>query len=397
MEPNLLIIVIFIILVSCLQLLNRRLLQQIIHPNLSNRITTILVIIHMPLIAHAGIRTLGIGKNIGWLIFLAQIGILFQLFTVMMLLTCGISNIIWQWINRRQDTDSGILANTRQKIFLQKASIVGAILAVCCTIHGVIKARSEPNITHCELKFAGLPPGLDGLRIVQISDLHAGPMVKLKQVERWRYLIEREKPELLLITGDIVNSLPKEARIVADAFRNFHAPLGCFAILGNHDYFTDPNPIWDTLSCAGIKFLENSSFLISRKGDELAIIGLQDSAASHKNLLSGKTYGNGPRPDIATQGIPKNIWRICINHRPSDWYLAKRTGALLTLSGHTHGGQVNFIPGISSALLLGKQYTQGLYKEGPHYLYVNRGLGVVALPIRIGAQPEITVITLHKG
>jgi predicted MPP superfamily phosphohydrolase len=107
-------------------------------------------------------------------------------------------------------------------------------------------------------------------------------------------------------------------------------------------------------------------------------------------------YGLGPQPALAAQGIPDGAWRLCLSHRPSDWHLARRTGAPLTLSGHTHGGQVNLIPGLSSALLLG-QYTQGLYQQDGQSLYVNRGLGVVGLPIRVGAPPEITVITLRRG
>lgn len=344
------------------------------------------------------IRLIGVGNNISWLQYLAQIGVSFQILTFILLLTCGFFSVLWQWINGRLNADSSAFENAQHRKFLQKTSTVALVVSVCCVLHGIKKARSEPDIIRKEIKFANLPQGLDGLRIVQISDLHAGPMVQREQIERCRQLAEKEKPELLLITGDIVDSLPEEAQIVADAFRNFCAPLGSFAILGNHDYITNPEPIWRVLSGAGIHFLENRNVLISRNGDQLAIVGLQDSAANpkHRHIFNNKMYGTGPQPTTATQGIPENIWRICINHRPGDWDLAKKTGAILTLSGHTHGGQVNLIPGISSALLLGK-YTHGLYKEGPYYLYVNRGLGVVALPIRIGALPEITVITLRKG
>jgi hypothetical protein len=396
MELNLLIVFIFSLLIFCLQFINRHLLRQLLPPKFNKWATIGLIMIHGPLVFHVIIRLIGVGNNISWLLILAQISILFQLFTVMVLLACGILNIVWQWIKKWQPNNKGTFTSIRHKIFLKRTSIIGICLAIFCTIHGVRKAKSEPYITRFELKFTNLPPGLDGLRIVQISDLHAGPMVPAKQMEWWRYLAEKEKPEILLITGDMVDSLPEEAKIVADAFQNFRAPLGCFAILGNHDYFIDPKPIWSTLASAGIKFLENSNILISRNGAKLAIIGLQDAMANHKHPFSGQTYGDGPQPTIAEQGIPKNAWRICICHRPSDWQLAKLTGAMMTLSGHTHGGQVNFIPGISSALLLGKKYTQGLYKEGQQYLYVNRGLGVVALPIRIGAHPEIAVITLRK-
>jgi hypothetical protein len=106
-------------------------------------------------------------------------------------------------------------------------------------------------------------------------------------------------------------------------------------------------------------------------------------------------YGPGPSPSLATRGLPPDAWRLCLSHRPNDWPLAQETGARLTLSGHTHGGQINLVPGVSSALVAGP-YTRGLYRKGGDVLYVNRGLGVVALPVRIGAPPELTVITLHR-
>ena len=397
MELTLLIFFIFVILISCLQFLNRRLLRQILHPSCDYWITTALIIIHSPLILYASMRSIGIGSKAQGLQLLARLGVSFQLLTVMLLLVWGTSNIIWLYTNKLQNKNLCTLENNKRRRFLQKTSIMAIVLTIFCIIHGSAGAKLEPEITYHELKFPNLPPGLDGLRIVQISDLHAGPIVQLEQVKKWRYLAEKMQPELLLITGDIVDSLPSEAKIVAEAFSNFCAPLGCFAILGNHDYFTNPYPIWETLSNVGIQFLENRNALISRNGDNLAIIGLQDPMAKHKRFLKkDSAYGSGPQPTTAMRDIPKNAWRLCIIHRPSDWCLAKQTSSLLTLCGHTHGGQVNFIPGVSSALLLGKQYTSGLYKEGQYQLYVNRGLGVVALPMRIAATPEIAVITLRR-
>ena len=135
--------------------------------------------------------------------------------------------------------------------------------------------------------------------------------------------------------------------------------------------------------------------MVERNGALLALVGLQDRMAQHGHFRDIR-FGPGPSPELASQGIPENAWRLCLSHRPSDWFLARRTGARLTLSGHTHGGQINLIPGLSSALLLGP-YTQGLYRKGDDHLYVSRGLGVVGLPVRIAAPPEITVITLRQA
>lgn len=396
MELTLLIFIIFAILIIGLQLLNNYFLKQIFNDKYHHLIVLILLSVHVPLVLYATIRLIGGSNTVTWLQPLAWATIYFQLLTLMNILVWCTFSTIWTLIKPWRTNYIDGRTDAKRKKYLQKTSIIGILLAICCVTKGIIEAKTKVDITHHELSFQNLPPGLDGLKIVQISDLHAGPMATLKQLQYWRQLVEKEQPEILLITGDIVDSLAGEAKIVAEAFHNFHTPLGCFAILGNHDYFTDPNPIWDALSNAGIHSLENSNVIVSRNGDQLALLGLQDPMASKKHILSGKTYGVGPQPILAVKNIPNDIWRICLSHRPEDWHLAKQTGALLTLSGHTHGGQVNLLPGISSAILLGK-YTHGLYKEWPYQLYVSRGLGSVTLPIRIGAYPEITVITLKRG
>jgi hypothetical protein len=354
-----------------------------------------LVLVHLPLALYVGLRLVGGGTSAVWLRPWARLGAYFQMLTFMDLLVWAVASLVWRYTHRWRTRAVAPPENPQRRRFLRQTSVIGASLAGYGVLRGRMEAQADPDINRLELKFPDLPPGLDGLRLVQLSDLHAGPLVAPEQVQRWRRLAESERPELLLITGDMVDSLPEEALVVAEAFRGFQAPLGCFAILGNHDYFTDPRPIWATLEGIGFQFLENRHALVSRRGASLALVGLQDPMAKHGHFRD-IVYGPGPRPDLATQGVPDDAWRLCLSHRPSDWHLARRTGARLTLSGHTHGGQVNMIPFISSAYLLG-EYTQGLYRKGAQVLYVNRGLGVVGLPIRIGAPPEITVLTLRRG
>jgi predicted MPP superfamily phosphohydrolase len=213
-------------------------------------------------------------------------------------------------------------------------------------------------------------------------------------VARWRRLTLREEPELLLLTGDIVDSQPQEAAGFLEAFRDVPAPLGRFAILGNHDYFTDPAPLWAGLEANGWRCLENAHALLHRGGATLAVLGLQDPQALN-GRFRGIRFGPGPSFLDASRGVPEHAWKLCLNHRPDDWDLARLAGARLTLSGHTHGGQINLIPGLNSARFLGP-YTSGEYRQGRDVLYVSRGLGVVALPLRIGADPELVVITLRR-
>lgn len=387
--------VIFIALIVGLQMLHRRLLHQLFHPRFDRWVVLGLVLVHLPLALYVGLRLVGGGTSAVWLRPWARLGAYFQMLTFMDLLVWAVASLVWRYTHRWRTRAVAPPENPQRRRFLRQTSVIGASLAGYGVLRGRMEAQADPDTNRLELKFPDLPPGLDGLRLVQLSDLHAGPLVAPEQVQRWRRLAESERPELLLITGDMVDSLPEEALVVAEAFRGFQAPLGCFAILGNHDYFTDPRPIWATLEGIGFQFLENRHALVSRRGASLALVGLQDPMAKHGHFRD-IVYGPGPRPDLATQGVPDDAWRLCLSHRPSDWHLARRTGARLTLSGHTHGGQVNMIPFISSAYLLG-EYTQGLYRKGAQVLYVNRGLGVVGLPIRIGAPPEITVLTLRRG
>jgi hypothetical protein len=390
-----LIFLVFITLIVGLQALHRRLLHQVFDPRLDRWVVAALALIHLPLALYMAFRLTGGAASVGWLRPLARGGAYFQLLTVMNLLVWAVASLAWRWAHLWRRRGDEPPEDPQRRKFLRQTTLVGVGLAGIEVLHGRIEAQSDPDIIRQELSFPDLPPDLDGLRLVQISDLHAGPLVHPAQVRRWRRLAEGERPELLVITGDMVDSLPVEAEVVVDAFRDFRAPLGRYAILGNHDYFTDPRPIWRALGGIGFEFLENRNALVRRRSGTLALVGLQDPLAKHGHGR-GAAYGPGPRPDLAVRGLPPDAWRLCLSHRPSDWHLARRTGAPLTLSGHTHGGQVNLIPSVSSALILGR-YTQGLYQEGSQFLYVNRGLGVVGLPLRVGAPPEITVVTLRRG
>ena len=385
----------FTLFILCLQLGHRRLLREVLPLRVLPWIVPVLLLVHVPLGAFVGMRLLGVGAAPLWLRALARFGLYFQMLTLLDLLLWGVAALVWRLAHLWRNGLGVPPENPDRRRFLRQTSAAGAGLAAYGVFAGTIQARSDPEIVRHQFHFPSLPEGLDGLRIVQISDLHAGPLLQAGQMERWRRLAEEERPELLLVTGDIVDSLPEEAEAFVAAFKGFRAPRGIFAILGNHDYFTDPRPIWKSLEAMGVEFLENRNAVVERNGALLGLVGLQDPMASHGHFRSIR-YGPGPDPNQAVQGLPPTAWRLCLSHRPNDWHLARRTGAHLTLSGHTHGGQVNLIPGVSSAVIMGP-YTQGLYTRGEDHLYVNRGLGVVGLPVRIGAPPEITVLTLRRG
>jgi len=360
-------------------------------------------LLHLPLVIFAGMRVAGLGGH-GALALVqapARVAFYFQAFTVMHLVIAMLAEGVWRIVHR--DTPSATDSETEEeaavdpgrRAFLRTAALASTGGAIAFGVDGAREAYGNPEITRRTLPFPDLPQGLDGLRIAQITDLHAGPLVGPATLRRWRQLTEREQPELLLITGDLVDSRPEELEPLLEAFRDFLPPLGRFAVLGNHDFFDDPRPIWRDLEREGIRCLENAAALILRNGSTLALMGLQDPMARNGRFRR-MVFGPGPRPAEAARDLPADAFRICMNHRPSEWEQALAAGARLTLSGHTHGGQINPIPGFNSARILGPR-TEGLYREGEDLLYVSRGLGVVGLPIRIAAAPEIVILTLKRG
>jgi predicted MPP superfamily phosphohydrolase len=397
------VFLIALILIVLVQWFHLKLLRLELPDRVQRWLPWFLGLVHGPLILFAVFRAAGLNTHgsLPLLRGLARAGFYFQAFTVLHLLIAMLAEGLWRLFRREPpsaedgEEDEEVPVDPSRRDFLRIAALTSTGAAAVMSVGGARQAYGDPEITRLALAFPDLPTGLDGLRIAQLSDLHAGPLVGAGTLRRWRELTEREQPELLLFTGDLVDSLPEELEPILEAFRGYQPPLGRFAVLGNHDFFDDPRPIWRDLEAEGIRCLENASILIQRKGATLALMGLQDPMARN-GKFARMNYGPGPRPAEAARDLPADAFRICMNHRPSEWEQALAAGARLTLSGHTHGGQINPIPGFNSARIIGPR-TEGLYREGADLLYVSRGLGVVGLPIRIGAPPEIVLLTLKCG
>lgn len=385
------------LLILGLQILHRRFLRQVLPVRWRPWIATALVVVHLPLAVYMGLRLTGFATHplaIGLRHF-ARVALYFQVLTVVHLLVWALASAALAfraWLKEAPPLGPEDPARRR---FLQGGAATSLGVLVLTGAAGARAAGGAPEVTRVEIHLQDLPPGLDGMRVAHLSDLHAGPLVPDALLRRWRLMAEREGPELLLFTGDFVDSLPGEIEPLAEAFRAFPAPLGCFGILGNHDYFTDPQPIWAALDRAGIRCLENRHVLLERQGSLFALFGLQDPMA-RDGRFQGLRFGPGPMPQDVARAMPPDLWRMAMVHRPSNWNLAREAGARLTLAGHTHGGQINLVPGLSSATLLGP-FTDGLYRQEGRALYVSRGLGVVGLPLRVAAPPELAILTLRRA
>jgi len=269
--------------------------------------------------------------------------------------------------------------------FLQIGT-VSALGTLGAADRGFSEARSLPSIRTVALDLPGLPGVWDGLVIAQISDVHAGPRMDRDRIRRIRDLVMELPADLIVFTGDQMDRRPDDAEAFAPGFEGIEAPLGVYGILGNHDHFIDPAISEEALSAAGIRPLVNGSVTLLRDGEPLHLIGLEDLGA-----------GDGRGPDFSAIERAGEGFRICLCHQPGGWRRARAAGADLTLAGHTHGGQIALPSRRVNVARLHSPYIAGPYRRDGAVLYVSRGIGVGAVPVRLGSPPEIDLLVLRPA
>lgn len=249
---------------------------------------------------------------------------------------------------------------------------------------GAVRGRHAFELTEVAVRIAALPRALDGYTIVQISDLHVGTYVGERELDEGFERVRAAKPDLVVVTGDLVDFDPAYAPLAARRLADLAPRDGVFAIVGNHDDYTGVDVVTGALRAAGVTPLVNDGRVV-RAGDGggFALLGVDD-------LWSPRYGRGGPRLDRALEAVPAALPRILLSHQPRtiDFWAGR---VALQLSGHTHGGQIN--PGFRPADLL-MPYVAGQYRVGGSVLYVNRGFGTVGPPSRVGAPPEVTRIVL---
>ncbi len=252
------------------------------------------------------------------------------------------------------------------------------------------------TVNRIKLPVRGLPAALAGTRIAQLSDFHCGAHIPAGFLENAIERADAEKPDLIALTGDFIDRGPRHAASAAKLFRHLKAPLGVFAVLGNHDFSvhtargTRRHPgldrvITDALSAEGVNVLRNRSVRVEREGAGLIVAGVDD-------LWSGESDTKA-----AFGGACKGMPSVLLAHNPNTVDHLDGLRADLILSGHTHGGQINW-PGLGR-LLLHKNtslWSAGLYPVRGGHLYVNTGVGF-GWRLRFGVRPELAVFTLQPA
>ncbi|MBK7108998.1 MAG: metallophosphoesterase [Bacteroidetes bacterium] len=315
-------------------------------------------------------------------------------------------SIYKRWIKKEKPEEGEKSLISRRK-FLSRSVLVFAALPFGGFIYGMVKGRYNFTIHKETLFFNDLPEAFDGITITQLSDLHIGSWDHFakNQMEYAVQQVNMLQSDIICFTGDIVNSRSDEMNGWFDVFKKMEAPLAKISILGNHDYGDYVN--WETEEDKkqnldevknihpqiGFELLLNEKKTIERNGQFLHFAGIEN-------------WGSGDFPKLgdlnkAAEGLTDKDFIILLSHDPTFWEthaIPHSSKPNITLSGHTHGFQMGIeIPGFrfSPAQFIYKQWA-GLYQKGTQYIYVNRGLGTVGYPGRLGIWPEITQLTLRR-
>jgi hypothetical protein len=274
-------------------------------------------------------------------------------------------------------------------------------------MYGIVRGGYKFRVHKVKINHRKIPAEFNGLKIVQLSDMHVGSYTNTHALEKVFSMVADLKPDLIFFTGDLVNVQTSETDGFMETFQKLKAPMGVYSILGNHDYGdyrewisaeekqSNLRAIIQVHAEAGWKLLMNENIRIEKGGEFIQILGVENWGGN----LHFKKYG---KMEPTVTGIDKNAFSILLSHDPSHWNQEVRVKypfVDVTLSGHTHGFQFGIeIPGFkwSPVQYVYPQWA-GLYQDGSQLLYVNRGLGFVGYPGRLGIWPEITLIELQKS
>jgi len=281
---------------------------------------------------------------------------------------------------------------TRRKFLGFAAVAVGAI-----AVDSTLIEPNHPRIVRREIALRRWPARLDGFTIALLSDFHYDPLFSKHPLHAAIGMVNDLRPDLVALTGDFV-SVPfsetwesdQKAASSADPcarlLRQIRAPHGLWAVLGNHDFSTDPDVVTSALQSQGIHVLANQSAPIEAGGARFWLAGVKDILSETSDL------------DAAIAPVPRDESTLLLAHEPDYADHVARYPVDLQLSGHSHGGQVRFpLLGPLYLPLLARKYVWGLYRIGSLTLYTNPGLGTYGVPVRWNCPPEITFLTLRRA
>jgi uncharacterized protein len=247
-------------------------------------------------------------------------------------------------------------------------------------------ALTEPyrlTIEHHQIYLRRLPRALDGFRIVQLSDIHHSRFTSREIIERAVRTASGLQPDIIALTGDYISKDRQYAAPCAELLGRLRARHGVFAVLGNHDHWTDAALITDLFRAEGMTVLVNQGMRFEKNGAAFWLAGVDDTMVGLEDL------------SLALAGSRADEMKLLLAHNPIVLRRAARAGVDLVLSGHTHGGQVSLRQERNASVKPRRRVVKGLVREGETQIYVTRGLGTVVLPVRFGCPPEVSLLELR--
>lgn len=277
-----------------------------------------------------------------------------------------------------------------RRLFLRRGMEGVTATAFLGSSYGVLIETSQEDVTSHTFEIEDLPAPFDGFTIGLVTDIHSSVFMTKRNMDPYVQTLNSLGTDIIIVGGDFVNSMPEEVYPFAESFSNLRAPCGVYGVLGNHDHYSgNPDLVAREVTACGVRVLRDEHVVIRRGGASLQLIGIDDvqtsaRAIEHIRMASRPTIPNCPT--------------ILLSHRPYFLPQAAEAGIDLVLSGHTHGGQIVLarIGGHAfTPAALSSPYVAGPYAIGKTSMYVSRGIGTVAIPVRLNCPPELTRITLR--
>jgi predicted MPP superfamily phosphohydrolase len=302
----------------------------------------------------------------------------------------------WVAARRRPRSGGDALPSPSRRVFLERTAKVATTAPFFAGAYGLLYGRLNLETTMQKIPMPRLPAAFEGFRIAQLSDIHIGPFMPEEQIRKYVEMTNAMKPDLTVLTGDFVSFDARTQYAVVDALSGLKAPFGVFGCLGNHDAWSGvERSITELFRQRGVRILRGEAVPIRIQGEAINLIGtdFQSSRRFGPSAPVSNLLGN-IAPLIARDRV-----NILLSHNPDTFDRAAELGVELSMAGHTHGGQaaLEFIsPEIAPSRLV-TPYVAGWFRKPGGQLYVNRGIGTIGVPIRIGAPPEITIYQLTRG
>jgi uncharacterized protein len=295
------------------------------------------------------------------------------------------------------DTAQPPLASPDRRRFLHQTAVALSAAPFVAGTYGFFYGRLNLETTHQRIRLRGLPRAFEGFRIVQLSDLHISPFMPAEEIRKYVAIANQLKGDLIALTGDFLRYDPAAQPVVVQALSSLKAPFGVFGCMGNHEYLTrTEESITRLFASEHIRILRQERATIQSNGEAFNLIGVDYEQGRFSKDHEGHLVDRYMQS--CEDLVVANTTNILLNHNPNAFDRAAELGVDLMLTGHTHGGQLSLefaYRGLCLSRLV-TPYVSGWYEKAGSQAYVNRGIGTIGPPIRVGARPEITVVELVR-